>query len=213
MDDFPNLPIKHYSDIRQTIKSGDILLCSGSAAFSNMIKQATQSVWSHVAFIIRLDAIDRIMVLESVESIGVRTVPLSNYAFDYNGTGKGYPGRLMFARHSDVAEENIPKLSRTATDLLGFPYNTQEIVRIAARISMNTLGISEPTQDPAPQREFICSEYAHICFQSIGVTIDYNPMGFIAPADFARCARVKPICFIQSETEINSELQKKLEMA
>ncbi|MDF2868305.1 MAG: hypothetical protein K0S11_1775 [Gammaproteobacteria bacterium] len=82
---FPDTPIRTYDSLRNQILSGDILLCSGSALFSNLIQQATQSVWSHVAFILRLDAIDRIMVLESVESIGVRTVPLSSYVYDYNG--------------------------------------------------------------------------------------------------------------------------------
>ncbi len=196
--DFPNLPTHRYNQLRHDIKSGDILLCSGNAAFSNMIKQVTKSVWSHVAFILRLDAIDRIMVLESVESIGVRTVPLSSYVFDYNATGKGYPGRLMLARHSDVKQENIAKLSKTATDLLGYPYNTEEIVRIATRIGLSVLGLNKG-KDAPPTREFICSEYAYRCFNSIGITFDYNPLGFIAPVDFARSEKVKPLCFIQSE--------------
>lgn len=199
MDDFPNLPSKRYHQLRQEIKSGDILLCSGSAPFSNMIKTATQSMWSHVAFILRLDAIDRIMVLESVESIGVRTIPLSNYVFDYNGTGSGYPGRLLLARHRDLLPKNIVNLSKTATDLLGYPYHTEEIIRIATRISMNIVGIKNLSPDAPPTREFICSEYAYICFQSIGVTVDYNPLGFISPADFARCPRVNPLSFVQTE--------------
>jgi hypothetical protein len=200
MDDFPNLTTERYQQLRREIKSGDILLCSGNAAFSNMIKQVTKSVWSHVAFILRLDSINRIMVLESVESIGVRAVPLSNYVFDYNGTGKGYPGRLMLARHRDVRQENIAKLSKTATDLLGYPYNTEEIVRIATRIGLSTLGLNKAEKDAPPQREFICSEYAYRCFESIGVTVDYNALGFIAPTDFARCPKVETLCFIQTES-------------
>jgi len=200
MDDFPNLPTKRYYQLRREIKSGDILLCSGNAAFSNMIKQATQSVWSHVAFILRLDAIDRIMVLESVESIGVRTVPLSNYVFDYNGTGTGYDGRLMLARHRDFQAKNISDLSKKAVDLLGYPYHTEEIIRIAARISMNSVGIKDQEQDAPPSREFICSEYAYICFKSVGIKIDYSPLGFISPADFAHSPRVESLSFIQTES-------------
>lgn len=212
MDDFPKLPTKRYHQLRQEIKSGDILLCSGSAPFSNMIKAATQSVWSHVAFILRLDAINRIMVLESVESIGVRVVPLSNYVFDYNGTRTGYPGRLMLARHQDLQAKNIVNLSKTAIDLLGYPYHTEEIVRISARISMNMIGISEPSPDAPPTREFICSEYAYICFQSIGVTIDYNPLGFISPADFARCPRVAKLSFMETESLVGQDRVEKREL-
>lgn len=212
MDDFPDLPLKRYHQLRQEIKSGDILLCSGNAPFSNMIKSATHSIWSHVAFILRLDAIDRIMVLESVESIGVRVIPLSNYIWDYNGTRKGYPGRLMLARHRDVLPNNIVNLSKTATDLLGYPYHTEEIVRIAAKISMNLVGINHLTPDAPPTREFICSEYAYICFQSIGAEIDYNALGFISPADFARCSRVTALSFIQTESLTNQNPVEKMEI-
>lgn len=195
---FPTLSIKSYEELRHEIKSGDILLCSGNSFFSNMIKQATNSIWSHVAFILRLDVIDRIMVLESVESIGVRTVPLSSYVRDYNGTGKGYEGRLMLARHDDLHHSNINKLSKFATDLLGYPYATDEIAKIATRIGMGTFGFNQ-TEPMPTQREFICSEYAHICFKSVGAHVEYNQMGFIAPADFARCEKVRPLSYIETE--------------
>lgn len=199
MEEFPNLPSKHYNELRHDIRSGDILLCSGNSTFSTLIQKATNSIWSHIGFILRVDAIDRIMVLESVESIGVRAIPLSNYVRDYNASGKAYPGRLMLARHHDVKSENIAKLSRKAVDLLGYPYRTEEIVHIAARLSMHTLGLPNEATDAARQRAFICSEYAYECFKSIGVSIDYNPVGFIAPSDFARCSKVSPICFIETE--------------
>lgn len=197
MDVFPSVPNFSYEKIRNDIQSGDILLCSGESFFSNMIKQATQSVWSHVAFILRLDVIDRIMVLESVESIGVRAVPLSSYVNDYNGSGKGYPGKLLIARHQELNQQNIVKLSKVAVDLLGYPYNKQEILRIAQRIGAYSLGLQAQSIDTPTGREFICSEYAHICFKSIGVTIDFNPLGFIAPADFARCHKVHALHYLR----------------
>ncbi len=205
MDNFPNIPTKQYEQLRHEIKSGDILLCSGTSLFSNMIQQATQSVWSHVAFILRLEVIDRIMVLESVENIGVRAVPLSSYARDYNGTGKGYPGRIMIARHQDVKQKNIIKLSKYAVDLLGYPYDANEIVRIASRISMNSLNLNNPQQDALPQKAFICSEYAYVCFKSIGAVVDYDQLGFIAPADFARCKQVEAISFIATESAVQKK--------
>lgn len=198
MDEFPKLAARQYADLRKEIRSGDILLCSGNAVFSSLIQKATGSIWSHVGFILRVDAIDRIMILESVESIGVRAIPLSNYIHDYNATGKAYPGTLMLARHHDVQAENIAKLSRTAVDLLGYPYRTEEIAHIAARISMQTLGLPAECPDTKKQRAFICSEYAQVCFESIGVKIEYNSKGFIAPCDFASSNKVKPLCYIDT---------------
>lgn len=210
MENLPNIPVRSYDELRHEIRSGDILLCSGSAVFSNMIKQATQSLWSHVAFILRLDVIDRIMLLESVESIGVRTVPLRSYLNDYNGTEQAYPGTLMLARHSDMKQENIKHLSKFAVDLLGHPYNTQEILRIATRISMDHIGLNLHNKDVPTQHEFICSEYAYECFQSVGVNIDFDPKGFIAPADFARCPEVTPIAFIATEAPSQHTLSSRL---
>ncbi len=199
MEEFSHLPSKHYHALRNDIRSGDILLCSGTSVFSSLIQTATRSIWSHVAFILRIDAIDRIMVLESVESIGVRTVPLSNYVRDYNGSGKGYAGRLLIARHQDVRPENIANLSRFAIDLLGFPYRAEEIAHIATRISKYALGLPSEPIDKTTTRSFICSEYAYACFKSIGALIDYNSIGFIAPSDFAHSAKVKPISYLEND--------------
>lgn len=193
LDNFPNIPLSNYSTIRSQIRSGDILLCSGSAIFSKLIQKATCSVWSHVAFVIWLEAIDRVMVLESVESIGVRTVPLSSYIKNYNGTGKGYPGQLLLARHQQFKSADISHLSKEAVNFLGYPYDTQEILRIAARIGMKAFGLDPQDPDVIKGREFICSEYAYECFHSIGITIPYDPAGFIAPADFAKDPAIEPV--------------------
>jgi hypothetical protein len=193
VDCFPDVSSLDYDDARSEIRSGDILLCSGSSIFSTLIQKATNSIWSHVGFVMRLDAIDRVMVLESVESIGVRTVPLSSYATNYNATGKGYPGQILIARHSQFNPANIPNLSENAIDLFGYPYDTQEIVRIAARIGMKAFGFNSQSQAVQPGRAFICSEYAYDCYHSVGLTIDYDSSGFVSPADFALTPQINAL--------------------
>jgi hypothetical protein len=200
MKGFPKASVKQYDEIRNTIHSGDLLFCSGNSIMSAMIKGATQSVWSHVAFVVHLEAIDRIMVLESVESIGVRTVPLSNYVHDYNGSGTSYPGRIMISRYEGFQPEKISKLSQKAVDLLGYPYNTEEILRIAARIGMSAFGLNQWSPEIEPKNEYICSEYVKICYDSIGISIPYNPNGYITPADFANYSKINPLFFINTES-------------
>lgn len=196
MDSFPKIITSNYEQIRNTIKTGDLLLASGTSLMSSMIKGATKSVWSHVAFIIYLEEIDRYMVMESVETIGVRTIPLSNYVHNYNGSGKGYPGKLMLAHYQNFPTENISDLSKQAIDLLGYPYNINQILEIAARIGMDAFGLNATSPELLSQNAFICSEYVDICYQSVGVSVDYNQQGYITPADFARSPKVKPTCFI-----------------
>lgn len=196
IDQFPNLPALSYDQVRKQIRSGDILLCSGSGVISELIKKTTGSVWSHVAFILRLDSIDRVMILESVESIGVRTVPLSSYINNYNGTGQGYAGKVLIARHQNFNPTDVNHLSKYAVDLFGYPYNKEEILRIAAKIGMKEFGFN--IHDPLINQPhaYICSEYAYACYKSVGITINYDPQGYVTPADFAKTPEINAVSFI-----------------
>ena len=193
---FPAASGFDYAKFRSRIASGDLLLCSGSGIFSRMIQAGTKSIWSHVGFVMRLDAIDRVMVLESVEPLGVRTVPLSKYLTDYDSKGNPYPGRLLIARHDDFKTRASPgklrKFGQFAVDLFGYPYDKDEIAKIAARIAGSYLPFSSADRKALRRdREYICSEYVWECYKSMGIRIEHDKKGFIAPADFARAREVK----------------------
>lgn len=193
---FPRRAAVDYREFRSEIASGDLLLCSGSGTFSRLIQAGTESVWSHVGFVMRLDAIDRVMVLESVEPIGVRTVPLSKYLSDYDSKGNPYPGGLVLARHDAFAARALPKrlrrLGQFAVDLFGYPYDKDEIAKIAARIAASHLPFSSRDKKAIQRdRDYICSEYAWECYREMGIRIAYDRRGFVAPADFARAPEVK----------------------
>lgn len=192
---FPKEEAVNYQQYRTEIKSGDLLLCSGTNPFSRMIRATTKSVWSHVAFVMRLDAIDRVMVLESVESIGVRTVPLRKYLSDYDSKGNPYTGGLVIARHSafeTMADKmKLHKFGKFAVDLFGYPYDTDEIARIAARIAASYIPFTNRDKKALHRdREYICSEYVWECYRALGIEITYSNKGFIAPVDFARVKEV-----------------------
>ena len=184
-----------YEQFRPEIQTADLLLCSGSDVFSRMIRTATKSMWSHVGFVMRLDAIDRVMVLESVEPLGVRTVPLRKYVFDYDSRGHPYPGRIAIARHSYFKtypdEEKLRQFGQFAVNLFGYPYDNDEIAKIAARIAASYLGFNKKDSKALKRdREYICSEYVLECYQQLGISIEHDSRGFIAPADFAKAEEV-----------------------
>lgn len=190
---FQNLPCKQYPDVRHEIRSGDILLCSGEYAFSKLVRKATDSCWSHVAYVQRQADTDRLMVLESIECKGVRMIPLSEYVSNFEGSGMGYQGRLVVARHTEYEQKATPEtlelMSRFAVDRLNCPYVEEEIARIFARIVGRFLGITQGEIERG--QEFICSEYLFECFWILGIDIDFDRRGFIAPADFARDDKVE----------------------
>lgn len=205
---FPDLPPTPYADLRPQLRSGDVLLCSGSGIFSTLIQRATRSVWSHVGLILRVDAIDRVMLLESVEPIGVRTVRLSKYLTDYDNRGNPYPGRLAVIRHREFDQRVegrgqkgegptpnssgtrhssfVTQMAAAAVDRFGYPYDKEQIAIIAARIAAGRLRFTRRERARLERPDaYICSEYVALCFEEIGIGIPWDQKGFIAPADFA----------------------------
>ncbi len=202
---FPSAVLTKYSTLRPQLKDGDLLFCSGSYWFSNLIQSATESVWSHVAFVMTLPSIDRVMVLESVESRGVRTVPLSKYLHDYDNNGNPYKGGMALARHDGfqdkVAGSATQKIfGQFAVDRFGYPYDNDEIAKIAARVVSGYLPFPKRTRKKLERdKEYICSEYVWECYDSAGVQVPWSDNGFIAPADFARASDVKLLGVIQNK--------------
>jgi len=199
-DVFSTQPAQSYTDLRPHIQNGDILLFSGPDFFSRAIKWATGSPWSHVGFIFRLDAIDRVMVLQSLSS-GSCTVALSAIV---NGTGpnqKPYNGKLLIARHEDFAglanRATLRTMSEFAVDRFGAPYGVVEIIKIIVRIALGKMNIRlAPLLQP--NDEYICSEYAAACYGCIGITIPWDGLGFIAPSDFAADEKVTAVGVVQT---------------
>ncbi len=202
---FPRRDVSNYDEFKSEIASGDLLLCSGSGIFSRLIQRTTDSIWSHVGFVMRLDSIDRIMVLESVEPLGVRTVPLVKYLTDYDNSGNPYPGGLAIARHKSFGTKatalKLRKFAQHAISLFGYPYDKDEILKIAGRIAASRLPFSQEERKALRRdREYICSEYVWECYAKLGIRIEHDKRGFIAPADFAKAKEVKLQAVLKSRS-------------
>ena len=190
-DTFPTeRPREPLASVWPRIRSGDLLLCAGTGVFSSLIQQATGSIWSHVALLWHWPGVDRVVVFESVESVGVRMVPLEKYLRNYDNDGQPYPGQMALLGHAgypkglSLAQE--APIVRHAIDLLGLAYNKQEVLRLAARIAAARLrGDDAASKAPEPQKEFICSEFASECLAQSGLGLTPNAFGYIAPTDFA----------------------------
>ncbi len=165
----------------------------------HLIEFATNSPFSHIGFVIRLEEIDRVMLLEALPS-GVTSAALSVVV---NGNGSGaqrpYRGGLVLARHDDFAKlvtaQKLHEISEFAFDRFGAPYAASEIVKIALRVLAGRLNIKMPRLLQADD-EYICSEYVGACYQKVGISIPWNGLGFLAPSDFASDPKVQPIAVI-----------------
>ncbi len=198
-DVLTKLKPESYVAISRRVRDGDILLCSGDDPFSRLIGWATKSPWTHVALAYRWPALGRIMVFESVQQLGVRAVPLDKFIRQSSNGTRPYPGKIILARHDEYADRHgahgsaaMKRLAEFAVDRFGDPFAGLEILRIAARICIGRFEREMP-KALGPKREFICSEYVAKCFETIGVKIQWDGLGFIAPADFALDPKTRAI--------------------
>lgn len=191
---FPTQSVADYwRDVRPHLQSGDVMLCSGNGVFSSMIQAATDSVWSHAALVLRLDAFDRVMLLESVEPLGVRTIRLSKYLDNYANDGQPYPGGIAVIRHRQFASVvdagRLGELAQYAVDRFGRPYDREDVARIAARIMASKFRFTPAQlQKIAPDEcneAYICSEYVGRCYAQVGLEVRRRHAAFLAPSDFA----------------------------
>ena len=89
-----------HDELRDTLKTGDLVLFSGKSAFSATIRLVTGSRWSHVGMVMRLEEFEdamlllessllvdpRVLDIESAEAVqGVQLVPLCDRLSTYSG--------------------------------------------------------------------------------------------------------------------------------
>ena len=185
-----------YAAVRKLVRDGDLFLCQGRDPFSKLIQWSTKSPWSHIAIAFRIESLNRVIVIESVEKIGVRAVTLSQFCSqDSEGTSP-YPGKIVLARHpAFAAAAKIKPLANFAFDHLGCRFAAGEIAKIGFRIAEAKF-LGEHHKMPKmliPDDEFICSEFVAAAFKAARVTAPWDGLGFIAPADFANAPKVEAL--------------------
>jgi hypothetical protein len=181
---------KPYAQISKLVQDGDLLLCQGDDAFSKLICWSTGSPWSHIAIAFRIDSLDEVIVIESVENIGVRAVSLAQFCSRNSGGVSPYPGKILLARHNAYGggpeDPKIRKMARFAFDHLGDKFAPNEISKIGLRIAQARMfGKTHTPNMLIPDDEFICSEFVAKAFEAAKVKIPWDGLGFIAPCDFA----------------------------
>jgi hypothetical protein len=168
------MPGYRYEKIRDYIKTGQIVFCSGSYAFSGIIQKLTKSTWSHVAVIYKDEALGRVLVLEAEPRYGIRLIPLSKYLKDYKGTKRPYKGQVVIAQLNTVLpKEELDRGISFGLDELTRPYDNYEIVRIMMRILFH---ISKRERN----RAYICSELVRDIFVKAGILFHYKDT-YISP--------------------------------
>ena len=180
------MPVRDYNlEIRPNLKDGDFVFASGNYQFSRQIKKTTKSMWSHVGLIFRIEEIDRVLLLESVEAAGVRFAPFSKYLKNYR-RGKPYNGIVYIARYEELLpDKDYKTMKQSGCDALAWPYSWASIAMTVGRM---LTGSRKFSRELLKQHNYTCAELVENCFSSVNIKFRKN--GFITPEDFASDPKV-----------------------
>ncbi len=209
-DQFKAMPLTKYSDAREQLRTGDILLFHSLGFGSQLTEFFTDSLWSHAAFVWRLADVDRVMLLESMDTVGVRMMPMSTRIDGCAAAPKPYNGGLVVLRHADlpetIAPDKLKAMTQFALDRVGYPYSHDELNQIMLRIALGLAG-KIVTGRLDPQNQFICSEYVAKCLETIGIEIAVDKEGYIAPADIANDPKVTGLFSLMPDNPVFKDVQ------
>ena len=170
--------------LRNELQTGDLIFLSGNHWFSRLIQWRSKSAWSHVGMVLRVDEIERTFLIESVIDNGVRLIPVSSIFSDYDGDGKSYKGRVLWARHRGLTIEDEKVLRESSIELLTKQYDGKEFLRIAWR---SVTGREKLLTDD----KFTCAELVHYCFLKAKIRLNYDRGFFISPGSVWRNEKVE----------------------
>ena len=186
-----------YSQARLLLQTGDILLFHSTAIGSFVIETFTESLWSHASIIWQVKDVDRVMLLESVDKMGVRCSRLSNRINGCAPDPRPYNGKLLVLRHkavpAPIPDATAKAMMGFALDRLGYPYSTQELVDVAERIAAGLLHIAV-SGEVASSVAYICSEYVACIYAAVGLELMQDKEGFVAPADISLDPNLELVC-------------------
>lgn len=138
--------LSRYNQVRNEMKTGDLLQFSGSGIVSGIIKLRTGK-FSHSSLVLIIDEYDRRMTM-TAENRGVYPVPLSDYL-------AGYKGRAWWYPLTDDWDPRRYDIGGRALDMSGTAYDWGSLIRQAlVKVS-------------AGASRLFCSE---LCFLAYGYT-------------------------------------------
>lgn len=185
-----------YENVRDQLKTGDIILFSGKSAISNIIKIFSGGKWSHVGMVLRLPEFDdAVMLWESttlsdindvetgVAIKGVQLVPLSQRLTSYNGE---VTVRLL---NKAITKPMFNALAARRKELSRKPYERGETELIKA--AWDGLGGASKGEDLS---SLFCSELVAEAYQAMGLLPEWPkgpPSNEYTPMDFSNRRTLK----------------------
>jgi hypothetical protein len=157
-----------YQDLREQIRTGDLLLFRGNRIFSDVIERLSDSPYSHVAILARWN--DRVIAFQA-DTQGVQLLPASKMVCKYQGKVDWWS--LKQKLRDDGVFDPKALLDASLT-LLGIKYGYWSLVQLAFRILLGRALIRKDAH--ATPDSLFCSQFVSRCFRAASHdALDVNP--------------------------------------
>jgi len=175
-----------YDDIRDELKTGDIILFSGKGAISEAIKFFTRSKWSHLGMVVYIKEWDMNVLWESTQlgdkkdiesgklKKGVQMTLLRDRVLSYDG---GVALRKLHYTPTRETEEKLRDFRAESKDK-HYEESTIELIKSAYD---GWLGDNEEDLT-----SLFCSEMLSEAYQRMGILSESKPSNEYTPADFSK---------------------------
>lgn len=170
-----------YTEIREQIQDGDILLFRGKSWLSRLICWITRSPYSHSAILGWWNG--RLLVLEAAAT-GIVTSRMSLVVDKYSGKVE------LWTTDSSLSRFNVIYAAQL---LLGKRYPKFKLVRNLQRLvfGRNRPG---PTDPEAPPDDFVCSEFVRRVWRAGGIDLAKgSPDMYTKPSDIAKSPSLRKV--------------------
>jgi hypothetical protein len=167
-----------YSDIRDQIRTGDILLFQGQSPLSRLIRWGSGSDYSHAGFTAWWD--HRLLVFQA-SGRGAEILPVSSAVDAYDGQVDWYALRPEHRLSAECEQQLVTH----AVTMLGRAYSRVGLADLMLRMARGRFR-GRPDAKACPDSMF-CSQYVSYCFRMVGpdLVADTDD-GSTSPGDLSR---------------------------
>ena len=198
----------NYDDIRDNLKTGDIVLFSGMGRISDLIKFFSGSKWSHIGLVVKSDDIDMVLLwestsLNSVNDIesgtaknGVQLVALSERIAKYDGE--------ISVRHfqSEITQDMRNALKQFRKESKNKPYEKSRL-----ELAFSLIDVGWFTNNEEDFSSMFCSELVAEALEKMGIMNGDLPANEFIPKDFFKGGRFEH--YLLPGMEYGDEIQLK----
>ena len=175
-----------YKEIRDVLKTGDIVLFSGQGGISTAIKVFSKSKWSHIGIVVKSKELNTVFLLESTTLNNVTDVETQSYKkgvqiVDLSTRVEKFDGSISVKLlNKELSEDQLKIINLFREEIKNRPYERSE-----AELIKSLVDIGKFTENEKDLSSIFCSELVAEALMRVSVIKSDLPSNEYIPKDFS----------------------------